>query len=108
MDSSGPWCMCLLCETCIDAGVNHNRRCLDVWLKRRWAARPASRYYTRRPSEGDCCQCDYCLSWFAEWRATGRRPRPEPTPEPVPFTPALDCGNPDCTGFDCDICECPF
>lgn len=89
---------------------------------RRWAARPASRYYANRPSEGDCCQCGYCLWWFAEWRRTGKKPR-QPKERTtyvltaegaatlrgmMPATPALDCGNPDCTGFDCDICECPF
>lgn len=30
MDSWGPWCMCALCETCMDAGVAHNVMCPDV------------------------------------------------------------------------------
>lgn len=30
MGSGGPWCMCALCEECIDRGVNHHPLCHDV------------------------------------------------------------------------------
>lgn len=125
--------MCALCETCMDAGVAHNVMCPDVRpllarielgdasvkvmsdhavSARRWAARPASRYYANRPSEGDCCQCNYCLWWFAEWRRTGKNPRqPKERTTYVltaegaatlrSMTPA-QCSGDDCPG--CEVC----
>jgi len=85
-------------------------------------------YYANRPSEGDCCQCAYCLWWFAEWRRTGRRPRREEGPPPseplglldaataragdarlsewlADFTLAALASCPECNGTGCQVCE---
>lgn len=109
MDSSGPWCLCALCETCIDAGAQHKSPCHDV--------RPLR-------AELECARgtrITVAMPWDDSWSG----------PTPTSYRDVLSevahhvaawaankgcpcCGGcltqraPDCTGFECDVCECPF
>lgn len=74
MDSSGPWCLCALCEQCISLGVDHHPRCPDVCHV--WTLHDVECIGCRECDDITCQRCGRCQDcaprkcagmWTATW-----------------------------------------